>query len=89
MAIDIARNNSWLAFFSSVVMRVYRALFKKNDIFCCHLLSESENDYAAPYCGLENGKPIYAMIKAETEKEAHAIALQMLNSAAGQQPVSA
>jgi hypothetical protein len=66
-------------------MNVYRILFKNEDIFCCHAISNNNAaDYSTLYCEFENGKPTYALIKAGTEKEAYTTAQGILSNLAAE-----
>jgi hypothetical protein len=65
-------------------MKVYKALFQKNAIFCCYYVCDTVSDYSSSYAHHEDDKLTYAIIKAENEPHAYAIAETILNESLAQ-----
>jgi hypothetical protein len=64
-------------------MNVYKAFFSKNEIRHCFYVCDSDSDYSSYFYECEDGKPAYAIIKAEGLMQAYAIAGDILLEAMG------
>ncbi len=63
-------------------MNTYKVIFAKNTIVSCTLVNNSIRITGRYICEQVNGKPIYALIQADSEEEATSIADQILSDIA-------
>lgn len=68
-------------------MAIFKVVFLKNEVLACHEISGPPHEYDnTRYEHDKNGHLIFAMISADSEREAHLKAVELAKSVSRRQP---